>query len=1221
MKSYFTKFGAMLLCGVMLAVVGCHDYAEDIQQVNDKVDNLNTSVNTEVKNLEDAIAALDAKVEETYATQAVVDALDKTVKQNAGDIDALESALESAQTELQAALNGKADKAVVETLSSTVTSLQASIAACATKSELEAKEAALNAAINSAKADITALQGDLKGLRDDLTALQNSAATKDELAAQKTALQAEIAAKVDLTAYNAKVEALEAEIESLKKADTANAALIEANKKALDALTPKVAALETAKAEILAELDKKADKTALTALQGQVNDLVEKYNTEMKALTDRVVVLEGLITKVQKIVYVPTAANGKATVNALKTNEAGKYLSAPSTITYKVYPNYLAAELAEVEEEIFSFDEVVVSKAAVADDFKVVSVAGDEKGNLTVTFAASDANTTLLYTDTAIESLSAALVLNHANEHYSTEYTNFVKGKETELKMVLKNVVADDVEAELPYLNSKMTCPVHNGVEVKFDLNGTEYTKDALNKMGYGVDYSVVATDTNNELFTVTPVDGSSYEKVVALAKKDGKNIAKKSHINNQSETVSYTFSSNVAAPQTLTTTVKISDFPYAMAAVAPQDAKYAYEISYIAVEPHNSVDVVPGVVVSFGDEALTVEALQEAGYDVALAQTASYVINDDDAKYFEINNKGNYNNVVTLAKKDDGTNLAGPAQVGVTLGVNYLFTLTDQHNEVVRNNEDHKATVEITKAKAIFDFVNAEGAEAWWMYYPDARKTTFSRKLQLNLVNNVVNGISFSELPFDQIKVETVQGLEVKFSWENDKAYVEVAGFEWDKEYTAKATVELPSADVEINLAFETEGYALPKFTYELGSAVASFPYDANITKNLFDFESIEALCQIPEKNRGDDFTAAKWLSEVLDDAKNTIVKKFNGAAAPAGTSIVLSDDKTKATVSYDYNDFDVVPTTLAYAMNVTTFYGQELEITKGVNEANAFQFVFPTYNIRHSVLWVDATDAAKPYSTVEPQWFYTDGKVSGFSTKKVYMEQAFIVMDGDKELSVQELENRNLDWVFSLELDGVTGYRNYPTITDNVITYDSELESVGVDSKLYLVNDNGSKVELRTNFADNYSNYIVKKYDPLQPIQFTAKDNTIEKVLDKVGAEYIVNLAEYIQLKDKENRLFIDGGEVYAANYIYDSNYFGITLDFNDEEVMANLPYEFKPYVEVNKAVAGESANDCVVKFTYDNELKVVSDIVVPVKVTYTYTWGQTSEILTVVFKAPKK
>ena len=68
MKSYFTKIGAFLLCGVMLAAVGCHDYGEDIQQVNNKVDNLdkNSAVEVEEWGKRKLAYAIDYKTEGYY---------------------------------------------------------------------------------------------------------------------------------------------------------------------------------------------------------------------------------------------------------------------------------------------------------------------------------------------------------------------------------------------------------------------------------------------------------------------------------------------------------------------------------------------------------------------------------------------------------------------------------------------------------------------------------------------------------------------------------------------------------------------------------------------------------------------------------------------------------------------------------------------------------------------------------------------------------------------------------------------------------------------------------------------------------------------------------------------------------------------------------------------------------------------------------------------------
>lgn len=101
MKVKFTKLAALLLAGVALFATGCTDYEVDIQKVDKKVDNLTTEVNGKIASLEQQIAGINA----TIATLETKVDHDK-------DIQNLRTAIETLESALRAALDGKVDKDV-----------------------------------------------------------------------------------------------------------------------------------------------------------------------------------------------------------------------------------------------------------------------------------------------------------------------------------------------------------------------------------------------------------------------------------------------------------------------------------------------------------------------------------------------------------------------------------------------------------------------------------------------------------------------------------------------------------------------------------------------------------------------------------------------------------------------------------------------------------------------------------------------------------------------------------------------------------------------------------------------------------------------------------------------------------------------------------------------------------------------------------------------------
>ena len=80
-KNLFRKFLALFLTGTMLAGVGCKDYDDDIDKVNDRLDQLETgklatleqqiaAINSSIASLETAYKAADAELKTALEKQA-----------------------------------------------------------------------------------------------------------------------------------------------------------------------------------------------------------------------------------------------------------------------------------------------------------------------------------------------------------------------------------------------------------------------------------------------------------------------------------------------------------------------------------------------------------------------------------------------------------------------------------------------------------------------------------------------------------------------------------------------------------------------------------------------------------------------------------------------------------------------------------------------------------------------------------------------------------------------------------------------------------------------------------------------------------------------------------------------------------------------------------------------------------------------------------------------
>lgn len=167
MKSIFTKLSTLLLCGAV-AMVSCTDFSEDIQNLDNKVNNLGNTTQTELASLQKAITDLEAKLSAQYATKDEVAALKTTLENSIAsevaalseDIAEVSAALNTAKSEINAAIAGldskKADKADVDAAVETATK-----AIAALQAELEAAKGELEAEIASVKDQIAATQEEL----------------------------------------------------------------------------------------------------------------------------------------------------------------------------------------------------------------------------------------------------------------------------------------------------------------------------------------------------------------------------------------------------------------------------------------------------------------------------------------------------------------------------------------------------------------------------------------------------------------------------------------------------------------------------------------------------------------------------------------------------------------------------------------------------------------------------------------------------------------------------------------------------------------------------------------------------------------------------------------------------------------------------------------------------------------------------------------------------
>ena len=179
----------LFLTGTMLAGVGCKDYDDDIDKVNDRLDQLETG---KLASVEQQIAAINSSISSLEAAYKAADAeLKSALEKQASDLAAAKSALEASIKSLK-----DTHDADIQKLTGDLNTLS---------SKVESYNKTLSEEIEAVAKDLTDNYYDKKTIDEKLAALDS------KFAGQISALDAKI------TACNEAIDAIEAQIETMKE--------------------------------------------------------------------------------------------------------------------------------------------------------------------------------------------------------------------------------------------------------------------------------------------------------------------------------------------------------------------------------------------------------------------------------------------------------------------------------------------------------------------------------------------------------------------------------------------------------------------------------------------------------------------------------------------------------------------------------------------------------------------------------------------------------------------------------------------------------------------------------------------------------------------------------------------------------------------------------------------------------------------------------------------
>lgn len=421
------NFLALVLSGIMLAGVGCKNYDDDIDKINNRLDELYVTVadlDEQIESVRNAIPSLDALNEEVAALRSELDG----VKTDVASIDQKLEAIGDVQAKLNE-LSQELKDYVNGAIQSSEETLRNELATKGAVSELEALIEGIQedykAELEEINNKLTALEGtvgelpavdfsgDIQDLKDRLAALEGSAADADALAALVERIEAlegiEVLTESDVnTLIESQIsEMLDGEPWLGDSLNEAIAAYLTNNGYITNAALNDYATYNETLAKLITEMENEqsdyakaliafiqANQTQIDAneLQILVDGNQKKMSELMNEFSERLYALEN---RIQSLVYVPSSLT--ETSNIIPVTPAPYIIFDDNSrehlgnqtleMTFRVSPASLAKKIADEKEATVSIITRKVSMSSTnSPAFTVESVTASEQneGEFTV---------------------------------------------------------------------------------------------------------------------------------------------------------------------------------------------------------------------------------------------------------------------------------------------------------------------------------------------------------------------------------------------------------------------------------------------------------------------------------------------------------------------------------------------------------------------------------------------------------------------------------------------------------------------------------------------------------------------------------------------------------------------------------------------------------------------------------------------------------------------
>ena len=944
---YLSKLLSILLVGAMLYSTGCTDYAHDIQDVNNRVDQeVATLTGALQKAVEDAQKANDA-------LQAEIDALET---QLAG----VETELTGVKSELEQA---KKDLADLQSKAATKEELAALEAKVATKAELAEQLAALQTELES---QIGAVEARVKANEDAIAALQSFVnGFNGDLAAAGYANFAEVLAA--LNTLKANYEQHLVDFDNYKA---------EVAKALADAVAELEAAYKAAIAELKAELVEKIE-TADALLQGQIDDLVEDLAAAVEDITELqtyMIAVEGRLDGAEK------AIQDNAGLIATAQKDIEDLKAADEALDKKIDETKAALEAALAEA-------VELLEASIENLQGQINDTNAALDTLTENFNAlrADYNAFVAEVNAKLDALTANVegLLNRIQSVvYVPEYTD---GKITVKNVTFGNDAASMVlcgyakvqydiypayAAEALATSYKEGMLSFNHEELKtraaheFDILAVNYKGNGRVELEVLLHNFDLATENVAVSLVVNAPEGD----------KTASNLSSCYAQLYACDEVAYNVSMNLydAEMQVINGKAYREQMPYDAEAFIAEGG-YSYR-------PFEGYSL--GFVLS-NDNTNTVwsyEALQAVYPKLPMPEYTgdhknTIAFERVEGKEFSLDGLKGIEEVANEPGINVSVNEKQYIDVSTAFGVSYNWN----GYEVAAN----ASFLICPSATQNVEFELATPYEFKWNYTADAAidaarfgregyedKTYTRNGFKINIAELVK--VSETELPVDVTLAEVlasepdsvdVNGVKVS-SLADGQLTFNFDGFEWGQEYTVSATYGMTHIDetfesfVTVKFHINTVGRPTDLITVALEDAqwmlTKNFVYQSETAD-----ESLAPVSDVYADFLGE-ATAASFLKDIFVEKVFDSTNKANGETKD-NTKLAITNNGAAVKSIYNINDYAVIPEAINYVYDITTWFGQKVQITKTLN-----------INLQP----VEITLATESQKLVKDLEFYTDAE-----------------------------------------------------------------------------------------------------------------------------------------------------------------------------------------------------------------------------------------------------